>query len=118
MHYIINPWILYLISLVGNIGVLSVIIILSGIGLEIIVSLGFCDDLIDGKTAIRYAKKIFIMMCIAGMFVVFLPSKKTMKEMLVASYITEENVSATKESAKELVDYIVEKIEEVKNEKK
>lgn len=39
------------------------------------------------------------------------PTEKTIYRMAIASYITEDNLSKGKEEAKELIDYIVEKID-------
>ena len=39
------------------------------------------------------------------------PTEKTIYRMVIASYITEDNLSKGKKEAKELIDYIVEKID-------
>jgi nucleoid DNA-binding protein len=44
---------------------------------------------------------------------VFTPSSQTCEKMLISSVVTHENVESTKEDAKEFVDYLFEKIEEL-----
>lgn len=65
-------------------------------------------------------KKVFIgtiiTLLISLLLSVTVPTSKTITKMLVASVITVENVESAKEDTKELVDYICEKISEVKSE--
>ena len=53
-----------------------------------------------------------IIMVICILVFIFSPSKETTTKMIIASQITEDNV----DTAKEVVDYIIEKINEVKGE--
>lgn len=41
------------------------------------------------------------------------PTEKTIYRMVIASYITEDNLSKGKKEAKEFIDYIVEKIDQI-----
>ena len=65
-------------------------------------------------------KKVFVgtivTLLISLLLSATIPTSKTVTKMLVASVITVENVESAKENTKELVDYICEKISEVKNE--
>lgn len=52
---------------------------------------------------------------IAGIVIalsVFVPSKSTIMEMTIASYVTEDNYKAAKGEATDLIDYIIEKVHE------
>ena len=65
-------------------------------------------------------KKVFVgtivTLLISLLLSVTVPTSKTVTKMLIASVITVENVESAKENTKELVDYICEKISEVKDE--
>ena len=65
-------------------------------------------------------RKVFVgtivTLLISLLLSVTIPTSKTVTKMLIASVITVENVESAKEDAKELVDYICEKISEVKDE--
>lgn len=112
MKPIINPWIFYFASVADAVLIVSIIF-------AVVVGI-FCilcgADLLDEYTPeqdIKAAKKrlklcvpIFI---ILTLFTIFIPSKKTIYEMTIASYITEENIENSKETAMELIDYIVDK---------
>jgi hypothetical protein len=70
----------------------------------------YIDD--GDDDTLRAAKRLFL---IASCFVlvgIFTPSEKTMTKMLIASQVNEANV----ETAKEVVDYIIDKINEAKGE--
>ena len=62
--------------------------------------------------------KRFIKLCaipiVCFVLVVLIPSKDTMYEMMIAKYITHENLSISVEAVKSAVDYIVEAFKAVK----
>ena len=64
------------------------------------------------KSQTKEIKTSFIMMIIFIVIFVLSPSKKATTEMIIASQITEENA----EAAKEVVDYVIEKINDMKGE--
>ena len=51
---------------------------------------------------------------ISAVLMVVVPSEETVNKMMISSFITKENVEKTKEDAKEIVDYVVEKAIELK----
>ena len=56
-------------------------------------------------------EKICLIACIVtGTFNLIIPSQKTMYTMLVANFVTYENVETATESIKDSVDYIFEKL--------
>jgi hypothetical protein len=68
------------------------------------------DSQKDAKILIGISKKLLII-CLISCFVgILVPSESTATKMLIASQVNETNA----ERAKEVVDYIVEKIQEVK----
>lgn len=66
------------------------------------------DD--DEKATFKLFKKIIIASIIALFIGILIPSKETCIEMMVASQVTHENVSATKEEIYEIVDYVTDKV--------
>lgn len=72
------------------------------------VTLTDLDD--DEKKIAKLFKTIIITSFISILVGVFIPSKETYIEMMIASQVTHENVAATKEEIYELVDYVTEKV--------
>lgn len=66
------------------------------------------DD--DEKATFKLFKKIIIASFISLFIGILIPSKETCIEMMIASQVTHENVSATKEEIYEIVDYITDKV--------
>ena len=113
MTPIVDPIWFYIINSVSSLrDVLSTLITIGIIMLIISVmviplSSSFFD--IDMKLVTKVAKKSLIFYaCITCLYVV-VPNENTMYKMLVASYITENNVEIAKEEVKDLIDYISEK---------
>lgn len=128
MNYIINPswfyWLGVVHSMRGFMLVAFIVaIIIIGVSLIIIpvnVKLiqdypSICDD---ERKAVRFftkALKIAIGVCIvAGLFLVFVPSKETLIEMMVAKQATYENATWTVDALKSAVDYVVQAIQSLK----
>lgn len=123
---IISPKILYLINLLSNLdGIVLLCIILCGIavvilGLFSIFSIVDEDEAEDDYavhiTIVSWFKRVLILFMIFVVMTALIPSKQTMYTMLVADQLTYENVDKLSDSAKDTVDYIFDKIEEVQNE--
>ena len=128
MNYIINPSWFYWLGVVNSMRgfmlvAFIVAIIIVGVSLIIIpvnVKLiqdypSICDD---ERKAIRFftkALKIAIGVCIvSGLFLVFVPSKETLIEMMVAKQATYENATWTVDALKSAVDYVVQAIQSLK----
>lgn len=58
-------------------------------------------------------KRYVLIGCAFIILATLTPTEKTIYRMTIASYITEDNLSKGKEEAKELIDYIVEKMDEI-----
>ena len=128
MNYIINPSWFYWLGVVHSMRgfiltafIVSIIII--GVALIIIpvnVKLIQDDPSIsdDERKAVRFftkALKVAIGVCIvAGLFLVFVPSKETLIEMMVAKQATYENATGTVDALKSAVDYVVQAIQSLK----
>lgn len=122
---IINPWVIYLINLCDNIKTLSIIAICITVVAVVIIGLswGFeeydCCDEEDTKAIRQYYMKwikipTVVLIC-SLVFNAALPTEKTCYTMLVSSQLTEENIHNVGDNAKEVVDYIFEKIQEVQS---
>jgi hypothetical protein len=59
-------------------------------------------------------KKSLIVFIASALFIVLIPSKETMYTMLVNQYITVDNIKTAGNTAKEIVDYIFDKVEGIK----
>lgn len=122
---IINPWVIYLINLCDNMKTLSIIAICITVAAVVLIggALVFeehdCCDEEDTKAIRQYYMKwikipAIILIC-SLVFGIVLPTEKTCYTMLVTSQLTEENIHNVGDNAKEVVDYIFEKIEEVQS---
>lgn len=73
----------------------------------------------DEKATLKLFKKIIIASFISLFIGIFVPSKETCIEMMIASQVTHENVTATKEEIYAIVDYITDKVtDKVESEEK
>lgn len=64
----------------------------------------------DEKATFKLFKKIIVASAIALIVGILIPSKETCIEMMIASQVTHENATATKEEIYEIVDYITDKV--------
>lgn len=128
MNYIINPSWFYWLGVVNSMRgfmlvAFIVAIIIIGVSLIIIpvnVKMiqdypSICDD---ERKAVRFftkALKVAIGVGVAsGLFLVFVPSKETLIEMMVAKQATYENATWTVDALKSAVDYVVQSIQSLK----
>ena len=125
MNYFINPWYFYLANLADNIStaaiVLFVIAIIAAVGFGVGWGVFAADSYMDddnGKTTnilLKCFKRSILAVIISGVIMCVVPSGNTINKMMIASYVTKENVETAKDDAKALVDYIVEKAVELKS---
>lgn len=110
---IINPIWFYLMGVSEYLGmfliVFGVISLISGFTVALVASI--LEFKIDG-----IFKKFFIIGGIVTFLGCLMPSKETCYQMLIASVITKDNIEFTVETSKEVVDYIIEKVDEFDNE--
>lgn len=128
MNYIINPSWFYWLGVVHSmrgfmLTAFIVAIITIGVALIIIpVNVKLIRDYPsisdDERKVVRFftkALKIAIGVCIvAGLFLVFVPSKETLIEMMIAKQATYENATWTVDALKSAVDYVVQAIQSLK----
>ncbi len=114
MKPIINPWLFYLVDMIGSFQILSILIallIILSFAIEI-VKYDEVEDELDKVKVIKAFKKKVIVIALLITFAIFLPSKKTCYQMITASQITDTNIQKAENVIKDSVDYIFEKINE------
>ena len=106
---IVNPIWFYVINICDVIKMLSMIASCFLLGIFIVATLEKNNVLTDEKDY----KSIVISTIIALSLSVFIPSKDTAYLMLIASKITPANIQIAEESNENIIDYIIEKIDEM-----
>ena len=72
------------------------------------------DDWICGDKAYKKIRKALIIAGILILVACFIPSKDTMYQMMIAKYITHENLTISVDAVKDAVDYIIDQISGLK----
>lgn len=112
---IINPWIFYWMSVVDNLRSLLAFIgavtftITLWLCLDWIVE--FCSNRCKNDSAkIQKIKSIACIGLVCSLLFTFIPSEKTLTRMIVASYVTPQNIEIMQGEANKSVDYLINKI--------
>ena len=118
MTPIIDPRVFYWMSVINDIKAICIVLfILSIVGL-VLCFVFYVDDLCieeDGRKKCKRGSVIFaILTALFAFGIIFIPSKTTMTEMLIAKYATTENAELGVNAIKNLVDYIVSAMQSVK----
>lgn len=119
MKPIINPWLFYLVDVIGNFKsacFILILIIVIGFGTIFLIEIGeAADELeLDEVKVIKTLKKMVAVAVLLMTLDMLLPSKKTCYQMMIASQITDNNIQKAEDTIKKSVDYIFEKINEGK----
>lgn len=121
MEPIIDPKLFYLCDVCETLDVVMVVLLVAGVISLIAHAVIYCDsafyndgdfngDIKKFKRGI-YITVIAIVISLLG--AIFVPSRKTIYQMIVFDNITENNIEAGKDDIKELIDYTIDKIDEV-----
>ena len=110
MKPIINPWLFYLTDVLCN--VKFVLLLFFGIGLFLYLLIAFLNRDIGEKLE-WFTRRNTILLIIPIIIGLLIPEEKTVYKMLIASYATPNNIEYVKETGKDLVDYIIEKANEL-----
>lgn len=111
---IINPMWFYWMGVFGKMQVICFIISVFAGFIGCVAFAYYVDNPDDNKDvdALKAAQRLFLI-ALCFLFVgIFIPSEKTMTKILIASQVNEANV----ERAKEVADYIIDKINEAQGE--
>lgn len=120
MDYIINPsWFYWLNVADSALSFLCSICVVSALCFAgLLIARGICADeytTMESKEKIRKITRLsLIAFLVSGFIAIFIPSKNTLIEMMIAKKATYDNVSWTLEQVKEAVDYIISAIKEIK----
>lgn len=121
MNPYIDPWFFYWTSVLNGAKILLIVIgclCAGAAGIMGLVALANGFDIEDYKENIKMIRKPLITVLVIGLVSVavsvVLPTEETMIKMLVAKAITPDNVSNGIEAIKEVVDYIFQKMAEIR----
>ena len=116
MTYYINPIWFYLMGVLTG---LKIFLYLAGGVLTVVFGIALTSCIFEwdvtnmDEDEIKVFK-IFKKLLITGIILLFIgilvPSKETCVEMMVASQVTHENITATKEEIYEIIDYVTDKV--------
>ena len=114
---IISPVYIYLADMLPKVStgiiVIAVLAIIAGF-ITIMCSFDCCEFQSDEeKKLTKKGIKAIIFGSVFVLLALLIPSKETMLTMYVASRITPGTIEASKENVEELVDYIIEKVNEI-----
>ena len=117
MDYIINPMWIYWLNVLNGLRMLSIVLTCIATGCTIIMGITWITTSLsdaEEKTVLKWLRIFFF--CALGLvtIVIFVPSKETMIEMLVARFATRSNIALGVEQVKEIVDYIITTLNAVK----
>lgn len=119
MEYIINPMWFYWIEVADTIEALSigamVILLISAIILAATASI---DDEFKENNAAKTKRNVMVL-CLIGLAIsafvcIIVPSRDTLISMQIAKLATHDNVNLTVDKIKEIVDYIISAVKEIK----
>ena len=119
MDYIINPAWFYWIEVADTIKAISIItivvLLIACVVLAIIAGMDrSLGDHTEAKVLFSACAKCLIFLAVSALICIFIPSKKTLMEMQIARLATRSNVELTIAQVKEIVDYIINAIKELK----
>lgn len=122
MKPIINPWLIYLINLFDNLNVLlSAVLFLLGCAVATLLIIWFFNSMDRNDNCIvackKCLKKLIIWLCVSSLLFTAIPSKDTMYTMIVLDNVTTDNIQTIGKTGKDVVDYIIDQIDKVVNDK-
>lgn len=116
MEPIVNPWLIYLVSIIEHLRNLFGVINFLVLALDIFIVVGVCiesDDAIavfynrEEKKIKPFIKLLIALTIICPLLVIFIPSKETIIAMYIANMVTPDNLNFANEVFKSnLKDYM------------
>lgn len=109
MEPIISPWLIYVVSLVNSLIVISCLLCLLSLVGIFLGSMAYDPDASeeDRKISNRILKYSVLGVIVFGGLSIFIPSKETILAMLAASYATPDNIHAVQGNIVDFVSQIV-----------
>lgn len=108
MEPIINPWLIYFAGISENIQLICVLI---AICTFLVAVFHFMDEEKLDKIVIIFG----IIFMISGISAALMPSKETIYTIAVVDRLTPDNIDQIGKSSEDVVDYIVNKIDQIVN---
>lgn len=109
MEPIINPWIVYIADRCETVRSICLITLVFGVIVLAIWEMGYLDDTTD----IKPSKWLITAVIVAGIGSMFTPNKDTVLTMATLNYITEDNIKLLGETAEDVIDFVIDKVEEI-----
>ena len=114
MTYYVEPSMFYWIEVFNSVKLLAgILMVVAFIGTVIVLlAMNEVDeeDEEDKAKCLHYAKITIAVLISTTLLFIFVPTKKTCIEMMIAKNITVENVNTTIDGTRELIDYIFDKV--------
>lgn len=116
MSYYINPIWFYLVSVSESLKFLftaiAIVGAVMGLGIYVCYTIDMDEEEAteDVESMRRRGKRIILCAMVSVILAIFIPSEKVCIEMLIASQVTRENAEVTVNEVKEVVDYVIDKI--------
>lgn len=119
MTPIVSPWIFYLFHVLSALSDLAVVVLICAVVACVFMGIPLIDDdlFVEEPTLAKlrkYFKRSFICIIISAIALTLIPSEDTLYKMFISSYVTEDNIKMVGDTAEDLVDYIVDKAKELK----
>lgn len=112
MKYYINPIWFYFMGLCDDVKALTVIIVM--FSWMIALCLYLINEMRSEDDKKNYPiKKLVTLGTVSLILATITPTSATVKEMMIASVVTYDNVETAKEDVKSLIDYAIDKIDEL-----
>lgn len=110
---IVNPWIIYGISVIDNLCLLAILaLIITSVGM--IVVTGGIDTHGSSKQDIKILKTLFVIFSVSVVLLVILPSKNTMLTMLALQYVTPDNIQMVQGDIVDFVNQVAQAVKSAK----
>ena len=116
MNYIIDPMWFYWIGVIDSLKILALaldIFCVIGAGISLAFWLDTCDDDYQ-KLSSRYGRAFVVGFAVLSLILVFVPSRSTLIEMMIARTATTQNAEMTLDAIKSAVDYVSNAIQSAK----
>jgi len=108
-EYLISPSWLYwidVLSVVKTGATIAFALLLASVGIGAVIYCCDCGDIQDLLKK-KFTYVLLSAMVVSLLMALFIPSKTTMVEMMIAQYATHENIQYSIETIKEIADYIL-----------
>ena len=118
MDPIISPWLIWLIEVCSTAKCISyILLIITGVIFAISGWVSITDEIEENvvSSAKRIRKISLLLFILIAPFMLIIPNKETATKMVIANYITQDNVNTITQNGKEEIDYIFDKIEDLSN---